>query len=625
MQKIFLKPIAKEISYSSAEPNTHYDGFEYVPRDEKTKHLGHLYIIGHLKHGEENMAYVLNLVSSLAKREYYSENGSIEEHSKKAFDHTLKKINDVLEDFFENKEFQLDLGLVAMAGKNIHIAKLGKFKIFLARSGEMIDILNNVDLFQKELTEEKKFSSVISGKIQEGDKLFALFPTRSLSAREKSIKLSLAKDNQEEFLANLASLRQSAKNFSCGGFHIEIKKVTETEIPIRSAYRTGADIEPVFGNQSMESKLISFEQEEKNESSQKADKKATSAPGQLISSADMSIIRKRNILEKIQEKLTPRYSFKNLNRHRSWKGIVLAMIVLLGGIWGAKMLLQNNPEKSVLHSARENLKLAEIKITQNEADSARDLLGLSLSSLINLKENNEKVEELKGKISTVLDCLDLVSNRQPEIFSSFSNAAATVKKILVFKNNLLAVNQDQKTFKVTKEAQTETSLPELIITVSAKDYSVYEDNLYTLDSRAIYKYADAMTGGKEKKLWLGGLTDADPQNIAVDGNVYILSSNGLVVKYFKGKEEARINLNAKISPASPTGGPSIKMLIGKDSPYIYLADFTNKKIRVFDKTTGSLVMTYKTSVLSSFTDAALGDKVLYLSSGDNQIWKIDLN
>ncbi len=615
MEKIFLKPIAKEISYHSAEPNTHYDSFEYGPRDEKTRHLGHLYIIGHLKHGEENMAYVLNLVSSLAKREYYSENGGIEDNSKKAFDHALKKLNDVLEDFFENKEFQLDLGLVAMAGENIHIAKLGKFKIFLARSGEMIDILNNVDLFQKELTEEKKFSNVISGKIQEGDKLFALFPTRSLTAREKTIKLALAKTSQEEFLANLASINQSAKNFSCGGFHIEVKKVTETEIPIRSAYEIPATPVPVIHKKDSEEKEAEQEQETKEEKNVKKAK--------LISSADMSIVKRPNILQKIQQKLTIRHSFKGMNSFKSirrnhWKAIPVAMIILLAGFFGVRALWPDSPDRSALNSAQENLKLAEIKITQNESDSARNLLGLSLSSLTNLKENNKKVEELKGKINSLLDRIDLVSSRQPEIFSSFSNAAAATNKILVSKGDLFAVNPEKKVYKITKETQIEASLPELIINLAVQDFDLYEGNLYVLDSRAIYKYTDALTGGKEKQLWLGGLTDSAPQNIAVDGNIYILSANGLVVRYFKGKEEAKINLNTKISSPS-------KMLIGKDSPYIYLADFPNKKIRVFDKNTGSLILTYKTSPLSNFTDMALGDKVLYLSSGDNQIWKIDLN
>lgn len=620
MQKIFLKPIAKEISYSPAEPNTYYDSFEYAPRDEKSRHLGHLYIIGHLKHGEENMAYVLNLVSSLAKREYYAENGSLEDNPKKAFDHTLKKLNDVLEDFFENKEFQIDLGLVAMAGENIHIAKLGKFKIFLARSEEIIDILNNVDLFQRELTEEKKFSSVVSGKIQEGDKLFALYPTRSLSAREKSIKTSLVKNDQEEFLAGLASLSKTAKNFSCGGFHIEVKKVTETEVPIRSAYRPSPEIAlasaaPPDKEPESELEQESKKIEQKGTENQKAG--SISASGRLISSADMSIIKRQNILEKIQEKFTPRHSFRGMGSHQSWKTIGLVVVLLVAVFLGAKTFFQNSPEKSALHSAQDNLKLAEIKITQNETDSARDLLGLSLSSLASIKDNSKKVAEVKDKINTMLDRLDLVSNRQPELFSSFANATTTINKILISKGDLLAINQDKKVFKITKDTQTETSaLPELVTSLAVKDFAIYEGNIYSLDSRAIYKYADALTGAKEKKLWLGGLTDSDPVNIAVDGNVYVLSSNGGVVKYFKGKEDGKINLNTKISSA--------KLLVSKDYPYFYLADFQNKKVRVFDKTTGSLIMTYKVSSLPAFTDMALGDKVLYLS-GDNQVWKIDLN
>lgn len=557
------------------------------------------------------MAYVLNLVSSLAKREYYSENGSIEDNPKKAFDHTLKKLNDILEDFFENKEFQIDLGLVALAGENIHIAKLGKFKIFLARSEEIIDVLNNVDLFQRELSEEKKFSSVISGKIEEGDKIFALYPNRSLSAREKSIKTSLVKNNQEEFLANLASLSQTAKNFSCGGFHIEVKKVTETEVPIRSAYHV-----PILSQLAVaEEKEIpdepALQKEEKKEDNK-------TKPVKLISSADMSVVKRQNILEKIQEKFSPRRSFRGTGSNQSWKTISLVVVLLVAVFFGAKTFFQNSPEKSALHSAQDNLKLAEIKITQNETGSARDLLGLSLSSLASLKDNGKKVAEVKDKINTMLDRLDLVSNRQPELFSSFSNAATTINKILISKGDLLAINQDKKVFKITKDAQTETSaLPELVTSLTVKDFAIYEGNIYSLDSRAIYKYADALTGAKEKKLWLGGLTDSDPVNIAVDGNVYILSSDGTVVKYFKAKQDSKINLNTKIPSSS-------KLLVGKDAPYLYLADFSNKKVRVFDKTTGSLVLTYKVSNLPSFTDMALGDKVLYLSGG-NQIWKIELN
>ncbi len=618
MEKIFLKPFSKEISYQSAEPNTYADAFEYGPRDEKDKHLGHLYVIGQLKHGEENMAYVLNLVSSLAKREYYSENGDIEDDPKKAFDHTLKKLNNVLEDFFENKAFQLNLGLVAIAGENIHIAKLGKLKVLLARSGEIIDILNNVDLFQREATEEKKFSNVISGKVQEGDKLFALYPTRPLSTREKSIKLSLIEHDQEKFLAHLTSIQKTAKNFSCCGFHIEIKKVKETEIPIRSAYERNK-IVPATQNLSAESVLAS--QNNQSDNLKRAKIVEDSAPAKLVSSADVSVTKRQNIFEKIKEKFVPRRTLRRINSGRSWKTAGLAMVVILVGFLGVRILLsKTGPENSVLNSAQDNIKLAEIKINQNEPDAARQLLGLSLTSLSGLKTTSKKVDEIKVKINNLLDRLDLVSARQPEIFSSFTDTSTAIKKILIAESgDLLAVSQNGKVFKIARDNQTETSpLPPLITSVSAKDAAIYGGNLYALDGHAIYKYSDALTSGATKQLWLGGLTDSDPQNIAVDGNVYILSSDGMMVKYFKGKEESKINLNTKVSYPS-------KLVIAKDAPYLYVADYSNKKIRVFDKTSGSLVMTYKTTALDKFTDFALGDKVLYLSSGDNKIWKIDLN
>ena len=609
MEKIFLKPFSKEVNYRSNEPNTYSDSFTYNPRDEKDKHLGHLYIIGQLKHGEENMAYVLNLVSSLAKREYYSENREIEEDPKKAFDHTLKKLNDVLEDFFENKEFQLNLGLVAVAGENIHIAKLGKLKILLARSGEIIDILNNVDLFQREATEEKKFSNVISGKIQEGDKLFALYPTRPLSAREKSIKLSLVEKDQENFLASLASISKTAKNFSCCGFHIEIKKVTEAEVPVRSTYAVGAK------------SLVSTTNFSPSSAEDVKNSEHLREPSKIVSSADVSAVKRGNILEKIKAKLIPRQTLRRIDTGRSWKTVALVMVILLGGLLGSKSLFfKNTQEASALNSAQDNIKLAEIKITQNEPDAARELLSLSLFSLSELKETNKKVETIKVKINSLLDRLDLVSARQPVIFSAFTEIDTIIGKIMISESgDLLAFNQNKKVFKITAETQAKASpLPELIHTITAKDTALYAGNLYVLEGRAIYKYSDALTGNTSKQLWLGGLTDAEPQNIAVDGNVYILNSDGMVIKYFKGKEESRINLNTKISSTS-------KLIMGKDSPYLYVADYSNKKIRVFDKITGSLVMTYKSSGLAQIIDVALGDKALYLSSGDNKIWKIDLN
>lgn len=656
MEKVFLKPTAREILFKADEPNVFFDSFEYGPRDDKDKHLGHLYIVGHLKFGEENMAYVLNLVSSLAKREYYSENGSTPEDPKKAFELTLKKLNSVLEDFFEKKDLKINLGLLAIAGENVYISKLGKLKVLLSRSGEMIDILNNVDLFQKEQTEEKKFSNIVSGKVKDGDKLFALYPTRQTSAREKNIRLLLAQKNQDEFAAELASLHSSSKSFPCCGFHIEVKKVKENDIPIRSVYEKSKILPapavtaptPTFAETASATQTVPEKELVKTPALAEESRPAT------INPTEMSIIKRGNIFNKISQKFSSRRSPKIFQSKNTWRiGLAVFLVLITGFALSKFSLFGQNAQKSTLNAASENIKLAEVKVTQKDNKAARELLALSLSSITGLQETDKKVKEVKDKINTLLDKIDLVSSKKPEPF--FVGTLEVLSKISVAgPDALTALNQDNKVLKITDAGAFEItaisgpdakfafqggnlfsayngldqlgtlnldskkySLYNLKDATAAKDAVLYEGNLYVLEEGALYKYPDAQTGAGKKQLWLGGLTDQGKLSIAVDGNVYLLYSNGTVVKYFKGKEESRLNLNLKLADDA-------KLLTNKDSVYLYVVDSAEKKIRVFDKTTGSLVLTYKLSQLPLLKDAVLGENALYLLTIDSQIWKVSL-
>ncbi|MBI2676942.1 MAG: hypothetical protein HYX21_03305 [Candidatus Yanofskybacteria bacterium] len=673
MEKISLRPNSQEILFKTDESNVYFDSFEYGPHDKKDKHLGYLFVVGHLKYGTENMAYVLNLISSLAKREYYSENGSIAEDPKKAFEMTLKKLNDVLEDFFQNKDLKINLGLVSIAGENIFISKLGKFKILLARSGEMIDILNNVDLFNRETTDERQFSNIVSGKIKEGDKIFATYPSKQITSRDKAIKSHLIQKEQENFVAELASIHQSTKNFPCCGFHIEIKKVKESEIPIRSAYdivipklATGAEnktpesipnyAKPHTSPAKTDAGGASNQEAETAELKNPASRQNvnTNNESATIISSEMSMVKRKSILSKMREKISRQRLPNNTQTAKLLKtGSIITFVVFLTfGLFKLSSLIPS-ANKSTLNTAKESVKLAEIKITQNENGSARELLALSLNSLSSIKETNKTVDEIKIKINTLLDKLDLVSSRQPELL--VNDLLNKFQKLAVSASGeLMAISADQKIYKITPENQVELAssagmeasfafLSDKHLSLyngsnqtgilnleskkystfnlkepeTAKDASLYEGNLYLLTEAAIYKYPDITTGGVQKQLWLGGLTEGNGISIAVDGNIYILQADSTVVKYFKGKEESRINLNLKVSTGS-------KLLTNKDSNYFYLADFSNKRIRVFDKIAGSLVLTFKITQFDSIKDVALGNKALYLTSGEGQIWKISL-
>lgn len=640
MEKVFLKPTAQEINFKTTEPNTFIDGFEYTPRDNREKPLGHLYVLGQVKYGEENMAYVLSLVSSLAKREYYAENGTMAEDPKKALDNTLKKLNDVLEDFFKNKDLKLNIGLVAIAGEHIFIAKLGKFKVFLARSGEIIDILNNVNLFQKEHVQEKQFANIISGRLQSGDKIFALSPTRHTTLKEKLIKNHLLEKAQDQFLAELAAWGQNGKSFPCCGFHIELKKVKEEDITIKSAYE--------------KSRIILTAPSETAPAPKAAERAEIPAPqAPQIISADISLSKRKNSFEKMQERWAKELSFRFRWNGKKAVG-VLVIIFLVGLGWmGKKFILdRRTPEALGLKSAQENLQLAESKLADRDPNGARELLGLSLSSLSSLSES-KKAAEVKARVNAILDRLDLVSNRQPELWLDLGNVY--LSKLLIAKENELLGIGEQKIFKLSggqsKELATlpltqtnhlflnapyfsvyngegqvnilnletgkltEAVLPEPVL---AKDAFSYEGNLYLIGGNTVYKYNDGLVSKQsQKQAWYSGLAEQDPLAIAVDGNAYVLTSQGQIIKLFRGQETGRLNLNFRV-------GKEIQFFTDKDSAYFYITDPPDKKVRLFDKNTGTLVMTYKFNVIPEIKDFAVNNKGAFALTSDNKVWKIDL-
>ena len=255
-----------------------------------------------------------------------------------------------------------------------------------------------------------------------------------------------------------------------------------------------------------------------------------------------------------------------------------------------------------------------------------------------------------------MDKIDLVSARQPEFF--FSQPSQVISKIAAIEsetNSLIMLNQEKKVFKISETGTVEKgsvtepdssfvfqtgkfflvyngldktgsldtdygkySVYSLKDASQAKDAAVYEGNLYILGDSAIYKYSDAAIGNSQKKLWLGGLTDSNKLSLAVDGNVYILNADGTVIKYFKGKEESRVNLNFKFDYQA-------RLLTNKNSPYFYVADYSEKRIRVFDKVAGSLILTYKATQLPLLKDIALSENALYLLPIDSQVWRINLN
>ena len=674
MEKITLKPSVKELIYKNGEDNIHFDVLSYRGANGQEKMLGSLFILGHIKYSEENLAYAVNLISSLAKREYYSETSLQEQNAKSSFERTLKKLNEVLDDFFQNKNFKLNIGLAAISGENIYISRLGKFKVALARDGKYIDILNNIDLFSKDAEGEKQFSNIISGKIKPNDKIFAYFPSRSITSREKQLNEIFVKENQDGFSQKIAHLAANANNFSCCGVHIDVQKIKE--IPIS----TTAYINPPFKTQTSSGRVSSDEDRKikpiiqpktqnmeqpgqtVTESNESQDGQDTQTPEISLETEQSRIIPAEFLVSKRANILTPLIiSFQKLvsagrlgERARRRGFIMLSVVILLPVL--IFVLLRagggSTEDKNAIKQADENLKLAQSHINQSNPKDARSLLQASLASLIGI--SNKKAENAKKQINQTLDGLDHISNKQSALFAdptvqnqnfkanfiaAFGDHANTadadgvvsaitpnetiqldqfklIPQFIFGASSFVAVFNGSDTFGVYNPESKKTNTFSLKEPVPAADAILYENNLYVLSGNRIYKYSDATTGRTKRTDWGGDDTAGNQISIAIDGNVYALTDDGKLLQYFKGKKIGELDL--RLIPSSGS-----RIFTFKDSAFLFLADKINKRVYIYDKTTGELKTTYKLDAVGSPQDISISpDGTVWILSADNKIWTI---
>ncbi len=590
MEKIFIKSTPREILFKNSKKEGHLDIFSYdYDSDEAKRKLGSLYIVGNIqqddsakssKPGEDavetDVTYVTNLVASLAKREYYS---NTDLSPREAFSATLKKINEVVDEFFVSKDIKINIGIFALAGEGINISKLGKFKIFLARGDKNIDILNNIDLFTKEKVEEKEFSHVVSGKIAPGDKIFAFYPGRYITAREKVLKNNFLKLDTESFLEKMYAIKEDKPDFTCAALYIDVNRIKEPALTPEvdkkediAAPQNTPQLASEPKKSAIHHKQVPIEEPELPR----------------IIRAEFSLGRKENPVTLALGKI------KMLLPQRENKMIFFAslIVLVLVGAWAAKSLFIVSPGQkqanTAVSQAQDNIKLAKTKISQNDFLGARKLLLGSIVG-INSVDPSKKTEDAKSEIFKLLDNLDQATESSPTL------TEALPKELKVRADQLAA--QKEKTGAIALD--------------------IYEDNLYYLAADGISKISDVNGKAKKAVAWLkGGTLPPDPLLIAVDGNVYVINKSGLMTTYYRGEKKS--DVNTLILPDD-----SSVLATTKDSKYLYLINKNMGRIYLLNKDSGALAKTIKVSSQEGFTAAYLGsDEAIYLVSKDSKIWKV---
>lgn len=610
MDKIFLKPTSREISIrgKSKEGRTDVFAYDYYNDEDKRK-LGGLYMIGNVKQDNaentENypdIAYITNLVASLAKREYYSKPDA---SPRNAFLTTLKKINDVVEEFFRNKSLKVNIGIFAIAGNDIMISKFGKFKIILGRparaGGESraIDILNNVDLFNKEQGEDKEFSNIVSGKVAAGDKIFAFFPNRIITAREKTIRADLLKSDTEQFLEKINSVKELKPDFDCGALHISLNHHKESTIVKKPKVATPET--PPTGDVSInlaktdikELKPVMKEKDHTSDIIPETPEPAAEIP--KIISSEFSLGKKTNPLMlpvlagvKIAKGLCGRnFNLKSKFIILSFAVGILAISAILLRIFVITDTEQRRLNLAI-NQVQNNLNLIQTKINQNDLIGARQMLIDSLSSIYETNIKSDRTQKTADEIYAILDKIDKAVDVSPTLIETMPEEL----------NKRIGIFGAHKDLGIALD--------------------IYENNLYILTKDNILKITDIDNNAKkEPSVWLkSGDLPPQPTMLTVDGNIYVMNSSGALTAYNQGK---------KISDTDTfiVSGEKDTLLTSKDSDKLYVTNKTLARIYELDKKSGSLIKTLKVGSSEPFVEAYLyGDGVIIIITKDGRIWEI---
>ena len=176
----------KEVLFDAKEPTVYCESFVYEPSNIEEEKLGYLFMVGRIRNVPENSFYLINLLASRIKREYYE---NPRRSPSQAIELALKKGNNVLKENEERINWlgNLDFLVVAVSQRKIYLTCIGKIKAYIIREekGEqrVIDLIKNLISERDVLF---PFSIIITGSIKKNDIL--IFSTSNIFSKERLLK-----------------------------------------------------------------------------------------------------------------------------------------------------------------------------------------------------------------------------------------------------------------------------------------------------------------------------------------------------------------------------------------------------------------------------------------------------
>ncbi|TSC90589.1 MAG: hypothetical protein G01um10142_376 [Parcubacteria group bacterium Gr01-1014_2] len=615
-----------------------------------TSEKKYLYIVSQVQSSDPSLDYIPNLIATFIKREIESGNssaslttsGSTEKND--IFENSLKKTNELVEGLFKNNaNIKLNLGIALIDKEKISASKIGKAKLFVYRPEktaliagreEIFDVFENISQFSRLHIDNKRFSSVISGEVKKNDRFFFFVPDIRLSLKQKLIISSLSKNSQDGFLDDFHKIASpEGKNktpIPCSGIHFEI------------------------------------EEEIKNLSDSKnTDNKPKAVKEIPVIATEVAKINRNDALKRTMDKFKEMVIGENSNSNHRWRMIknrgtsnyfifgFIAFLILAGLIFFTK---GDSKLKEEVSSINEKIRISESRLLLKQNYEARKYLSEAIDQINALEDQGQKEEILPAAVSLLnrlekidsalkpnlsVDLTDL-ANVDPEKFKSILASSGKIfindpEKIHQLEGNNLKTIEEAKDIALTwiKENKLITYGANIKIIdlennkiselrkkfgFEAVEFKNYEDNLYFLGSKNIYKISNALAKPTEELEWLKPVeAEKIPGNFIafdLDSSIYVITDERKLATLFKGEITKLIDLDFNVKPGMK--------LVNLGEKRLLIIDKEAKLARVIDDT-GDLKVSYDLSAAETIKDAHF-DKTastLYILS-PAKIWSLKI-
>ena len=650
-----IKGVFHEIFVSTGSGEAVFGtNFVFRPENFEQKKLGTLFGVIKIDDKSSDSSYVVNLLASVLKKEYFS---NPDRPADASFEAGLRKANLALAELARQGSVKWS-GKINFAGgilekNNLHFSKLGSTAILLLRGGQIADIGAGMGI-EPEGTEVhplKTFSDISSGKLEKNDCL--IFSTSDLLEifSLEELKQNAARFPRDEFPEILSASLTDNSELSAA---IVVNLLSEEESALIDAETEKLKMEallsaaqPATPEKTPPDEKISPARKPTHDiispQTETAAPKIPARNGHLFTSESEGMPRRKSLLGKMftgfrqlpdAAKNKIAYFWKKLfsefqkinwrktfslfgsgfslfvqwTRRIDWKnrkvqvglGIFLAAVAgfAVFRIFGEK----NIPPPA--ETADQNI-AAPTSLNDREVRSVENI-----EEVAALSSDSQEITLMDGNIYSLTDDrsvarINPVNGETEKYDSELPSGKFSLITAMPDLKTIFILTTDRKIVSFTpvnkKFQENNISLPDNLNAADIKTFLTY---MYILDPAAnqIYRYPRAEGGFGEKQNWLKAGEDiAGARSFGINEDLFVASRNQITA-YLQGKKDGKLNFES----------PDIPFVIDEiftapDFDNIYVLDNKNRRIAVYSKD-GKIIAQYWNASLSGVKDFTIDEK-----------------